>query len=169
MFCDRVSSFTNCEIIRDTQFFLQRHFISYRSSNILYVLRYLLPIFFSKIATITPIIWIFFQNKSKFWRKVNKQLIQFGFRKIQGNLSTYVLLTTSFINLLPIFSQINTQFSLCYQGNCETVVKLISFGPGIIKGIENRLTGKKITGWYPPTALLNGLKCGKNVQFLGKP
>ena len=29
--------------------FLQRHFISYRSSNILYVLRYLLPIFFRKL------------------------------------------------------------------------------------------------------------------------
>ena len=40
--------------------FLQRHFISYRSSNILYVLRYLLQIFFSKIETISPIIWIFF-------------------------------------------------------------------------------------------------------------
>ena len=66
------------------------------------------------------------------------------------NLSTCVLLTTSFINLLQFFSQINTQSSLYYQGNCETVVKLISFGPGIIKGIENRLTGKKITGRYLP-------------------
>ena len=86
------------------------------------------------------------------------------------NLSTYVLLTTSFINLLPIFSQINTQFSLCYQGNCETVVKLISFGPGIIKGIENRLTGKKITGRYLPLHPckmgLNSKKCVLDNHFL---
>ena len=86
------------------------------------------------------------------------------------NLSTYVLLTTSFINLLPFFSQINTQFSLCYQGNCETVVKLISFGPGIIKGIENRLTGKKITGRYLPLHPckmgLNSKKCVQDNHFL---
>ena len=77
------------------------------------------------------------------------------------NLSTYVLLTTSFINLLQFFSQINTQSSLYYQGNCETVVKLISFGPGIIKGIENRLTGKKITGRYLP---LHPCKMGSNPK-----
>ena len=46
MFCDRVSSFTNCEIIRDTQFFLQRHFISYRSSNILLRFEIFAPDFF---------------------------------------------------------------------------------------------------------------------------
>ena len=68
--------------------------------------------------------------------------------------------------ILQVFSRINTIF-IVFERNCETVVKLISFGLGI-KGIENRLTGKKITGWYTPTALLNGLKCGKNVQFLGK-